>query len=193
MTDTLVNRCLAMSRRIKDSRMVHEVSYKLGEEFGELSQELLIAAGKHYKKPGKDGVIGEALDMIVCLIDLIYCHQHDVTEEQLAEMIQRKLDKWAEKAEQMLPGCTVVRDGFFDELEFVEVGDNKAVFNRSDGSLEFMEMQEFNSCMFHIEKRILKGRFEYNENGTIVMKLVVFGDINEARKEYENDMGTINR
>lgn len=140
-TTTLVNRCLAMSRRIKDSRQVHEVQYKLTEEFGELGQELLIAAGKHYKPAGKDGVIGEALDMIVCLIDLIYCHQCDVTEEQLVEMIQKKLDKWAEKSEQMQPGSTKTADGFFNVLKFLGCRDQTAVFERTDGSIELIDIR----------------------------------------------------
>jgi len=185
MTDTLVNRCLAMSRRIKDSRTPSDIFFKLGEEFGELSQELLIQAGKHYKPAGKDGVIGEALDMIVCLIDLIHRHQNDVTEEQLAEMIQKKLNKWAEKSEQMYPGSTK-HDAFIDELKFVEFSDPNVVFERPNGAFEFMLNSEFQKVVFFMDKAKLKGRFEYSEeDGTIIMAKAIVGDLDHARKEYE--------
>lgn len=191
MTDTatLVNRCLAMSRRIKDGRTIPDIQYKLSEEFGELGQELLIAAGKHYKKPGKDGVIGEALDIIVCCIDMIYNHDKDVTEEQLAVMIQKKLEKWLEKAEQMVPGCSNEAQSFHEELELIEIKGSNAVFGHQDGSLAFMTLEEFQKNAWHLVMGKLKGRFEYNRDGTIRLTHVVFGDLDEARKEYEESCG----
>jgi hypothetical protein len=187
MTDTLVNRCLAMSRRIKDNRSVPDVQYKLTEEFGELGQELLIAAGKHYKMPGKDGVIGEALDMIVCLIDMIYHHQNDVTEEQLAEMIQKKLDKWAEKSEQMLPGCTVERPAFHDILTVNEeqIDPNYFALTRRDGSTVFLTRAEFMRSLYSLERNQFKGRYIYTQGNVVTRTHVVFGDIDHASNEEE--------
>jgi hypothetical protein len=41
-------------------------------ELGELAEEIIIAGGRSYKAPGKDGVAGEAIDLAVCLVDLAF-------------------------------------------------------------------------------------------------------------------------
>lgn len=66
-------------------------------EIGELGEELTIESGHSYKEPGPDGVLGEAVDTIVALLDLIYVHNPEITEYQLIEMAQLKTAKWHRK------------------------------------------------------------------------------------------------
>lgn len=50
-----------------------DVFSQLIEETGELATEINIQTGfRSDKQPGKDGVIGEACDGIICQLDIIY-------------------------------------------------------------------------------------------------------------------------
>lgn len=64
---------------------------------GELSQEVMIDQGHHYKAPGKDGIIGEAVDVIVCMADMIFQADPTITEEEVQVILAKKLAKWIEK------------------------------------------------------------------------------------------------
>lgn len=86
------------SRKIKDGRTPQDVLAKSMEELGELSQEVLIAADKHYKDPGNDGIVGEAIDVMICMADMIYGQFPDIPECVVAEIMERKLIKWEEKS-----------------------------------------------------------------------------------------------
>jgi len=87
---------VAMPRRTKS-----DVFFSLVEEVGELATELAVDSG-HSKKPeGKDGITGEAVDVIICALDLIWVHNHSTTEEELEkylnEIVKTKLAKWRAK------------------------------------------------------------------------------------------------
>lgn len=94
---SLVAQILRYSKKIKTSRTKYAVTCKAMEELGECAQEVLIESGESYKEPGKDGVIGEALDTIAALVDLIYLQNSEITEEELIEQITPKLEKWQKK------------------------------------------------------------------------------------------------
>lgn len=66
-------------------------------EMGELAEEVLVSIGQSYKKPGPDGVVGEAIDVILCLLDLIHVTNPEITEEQVRDIAHRKLAKWIKK------------------------------------------------------------------------------------------------
>jgi hypothetical protein len=61
-------------------------------EMDELSDEIAIV--NKGDTPGVDGVIGEAVDIVVCLIDLIYKNNPNITTAQLQDIIKNKCDKW---------------------------------------------------------------------------------------------------
>lgn len=103
---TFITQILQNSKTIKDGRTRYAVLAKAGEELGELSQEVMISLGDHYKNPGKDGVIGEAIDLMICCTDMIYGVNPEITEEELIQISGLKLSKWKEKAELQQPGCT---------------------------------------------------------------------------------------
>jgi hypothetical protein len=84
---------MEMPRRTKS-----EVFLSLVEEVGELATELSVDSGYSKKPEGKDGITGEAVDVIICALDLIWVHNHSTTEEELekylGEIIKTKLAKW---------------------------------------------------------------------------------------------------
>ncbi|BBI90507.1 nucleoside triphosphate pyrophosphohydrolase [Tenacibaculum phage PTm1] len=70
------------------------VVLKMVEEVGELSTEVAISDGLSYKERGKDGVVGEAVDVILCAMDLIVMEQPNITQDELMEVMYRKANKW---------------------------------------------------------------------------------------------------
>jgi len=72
-------------------------------ELGELAEEVAIARGDSYKQEGEDGVVGEAVDLIVCAVDMIYVTKPSMTEEQILELVRAKCGKWLQKLEQHNP------------------------------------------------------------------------------------------
>jgi hypothetical protein len=99
VTDTFIGQILETSKNIVDGRSRYAVLAKATEELGELAQEVMIAASDHYKEPGKDGIIGEAIDVMVCCTDIIFSVDDTITEPQMQELLAKKLVKWKEKSE----------------------------------------------------------------------------------------------
>ena len=78
-----------------------EVLSALGEEYGELSTEVRIAQGLTYKKPSPDRVFGEAIDVLLVALDMIYVDNRHITEAEITTYAARKLNKWKQKVSQM--------------------------------------------------------------------------------------------
>ena len=95
---TLVNTILNASDRINNGRTVQDVLNHAITEMGELALEIQIDQGKSYKTAGEDGIVGEALDVIACMVDIIQLKMGPwAHEEKMVEWIQPKLDKWEQK------------------------------------------------------------------------------------------------
>lgn len=67
---SLVNQILSSSVAVQNDRTVQDILNHTMTELGELALEVQIDQGKSYKLPGSDGIVGEALDMIACLVDM---------------------------------------------------------------------------------------------------------------------------
>lgn len=78
-------------------RNSYQVLAKLMEEVGELAEEVNIKKGFIKKEPGKDGIKGEAIDVIQCALDIIFINDIEVTEEELESIMKSKLTKWSKK------------------------------------------------------------------------------------------------
>ena len=95
----------ALMNRIKDiqprlrgyPRSLQYPFTSLGEECGELATEIQISMGLKDKEPGPDGVVGESVDAILCLLDIIVVHQPDITSDELFVIMCKKMDKWERK------------------------------------------------------------------------------------------------
>ena len=94
---SLVTTVFATSEDIKNGRVPMTVLPFVMEEVGELALEVAIDFGISAKPEGDDGVIGEAIDSIICLLDLIKLHKPDITEYELVEVANRKCSKWRAK------------------------------------------------------------------------------------------------
>jgi len=82
------------SDSIKNNRTLSGVFYSLSEEVGELATELGIECGHINKTPGPDGILGESIDIIVCVLDLIRIKYPNVTAGQLSNIAFNKCEKW---------------------------------------------------------------------------------------------------
>jgi NTP pyrophosphatase (non-canonical NTP hydrolase) len=97
---SFVVRTLEVSQRIKNRRDPRDVLMTLVEEVGELSTEIAIASGHKNREPGADGIIGEAVDVIVAALDVIHLmyqekqYAPETIELLLLDKAQKKLDKW---------------------------------------------------------------------------------------------------
>jgi len=85
---------LKYSRRLctmNKSQIMHAIT----EETGELATEVAIDAGYKKREHGKDGIIGEAVDVIVSAVDMIYAENPHITAEEIHTLISAKRGKWA--------------------------------------------------------------------------------------------------
>lgn len=96
MTTTVVKQVLEASASIENNRTFQDILIHLMTEVGELAQEIEIEEGKSYKQPGKDGIVGEAIDVINCALDIIYQYDNMITEDELIRLNLIKLNKWKE-------------------------------------------------------------------------------------------------
>jgi len=85
------------SDQIDNGRSLNDIMLHSMTEIGELTEELIIKNGRSYKDGGDDGIVGEAIDVILCMVDMIRIHSPETTEEELRAIASKKLDKWVEK------------------------------------------------------------------------------------------------
>ena len=78
-------------------RTVDSVLASTMSELGETAVEVMIHNGQSYKQKGRDGIVGEAVDTILCLLDLIHVVDPSITEEQINEIARAKCAKWVYK------------------------------------------------------------------------------------------------
>ena len=91
---TVVKEVFKTSDEVKNVRTLQDILTHLMTEVGELAQEIEIAEGKSYKLPGKDGIVGEAIDIIACVLDIVRIHYIDIDEDMLLDVLRPKLQKW---------------------------------------------------------------------------------------------------
>lgn len=83
------------SENVHNSRTLQDVFCSIISEIGELSDELMIEDGfRCDRTPGDDGVVGEAMDTIICLLDLIHVYDPTITEKDLQKIAAAKCNKW---------------------------------------------------------------------------------------------------
>lgn len=91
---SFMEHALETTKEIKNDRTMQDILTHLMTEVGELAQEIQIAEGKSYKKHGADGVVGEAIDVIACAIDIISQYDSNLDEDMLTYILIKKLQKW---------------------------------------------------------------------------------------------------
>jgi hypothetical protein len=92
---SLVEDILKYSKEIQNGRTIDTVWKHFLSEVSELSFEVDVVNGTLLPEyGGEDGLVGEAIDGILCLVDLIYKHNPEITEEELRAIAAKKLEKW---------------------------------------------------------------------------------------------------
>lgn len=99
---TLFDVVMDTAKLIPVHRTENDILNHAMQELGELAQEIAIFRGKSLKDKGADGIIGEAIDVINCMLDIIYVHNKNVegrfvsplSENQLTEIARMKCLKW---------------------------------------------------------------------------------------------------
>lgn len=93
----MIEEIFKTSKKIVNKRNISSILIYLMEEVGELATEVNIKNGHSFKEEGKDGITGEAIDVILCAADLIYVNNPNITKEEINSIIEKKLDKWKSK------------------------------------------------------------------------------------------------
>lgn len=83
------------SDRVNDGRTNQKIYNHAMGEMVELQSELLYERAGI--APGADGIVGEAIDVIACMMDIIRKNYPDITEEQLEDIMLEKCTKWERK------------------------------------------------------------------------------------------------
>lgn len=81
------------SNKIKNGRTYLDATRHAEGELVELYEEIQkVATGQ---PEGSDGIVGEAIDIIACLLDVIFLKQPDITNDEITAIMLRKCQKWA--------------------------------------------------------------------------------------------------
>ena len=109
-----IENILQVCRTIKHNRTIETAFKHLKGEVTELKDE--ISSVMNDQNPGPDGVIGEAVDCILCLVDIIYQEDSSITTYEINKVIHDKLEKWKrvygidEEQKRLLDLCTAESD-----------------------------------------------------------------------------------
>jgi NTP pyrophosphatase (non-canonical NTP hydrolase) len=80
------------------TRNTDAILKSLMEEVGELATELAIEDGTKNREASPDGVEGEAIDVLVVIVDLLHLRfGKKLYSEEFLKRVQTKLDKWEGK------------------------------------------------------------------------------------------------
>ena len=88
MNNGIIETILDTCGEIKNDRTIYSIVHHLKGEVIELEDELYLDT------PGEDGIIGEAVDVILCAVDAIHKDNPNVTPEEIMAVVVRKLEKW---------------------------------------------------------------------------------------------------
>lgn len=94
MTDPLIHLVRLFSQEIQNDRTLRSVFEHGQGEMVELDEE--ITKVEQGQAEGVDGVVGEAIDVILCKLDLIFQKVPDISDEVILEIAAKKCLKWAE-------------------------------------------------------------------------------------------------
>jgi len=101
MTQTLLKQILETSVRIKNDRDPRDVLMTIVEEVGELATEIAITTGHKKRDASDDGVLGEAIDVIIAAADIIHLilgkeleFDTETIERIVMDRAKLKLEKW---------------------------------------------------------------------------------------------------
>lgn len=93
----MINKILSVSKEVQNGRNLRTVMNALIEETEEVDEEVDIALEMLDGPHGEDGVFGEAIDVMLCAIDLMYVDNPNITPEAIEAYAMKKLKKWKDQ------------------------------------------------------------------------------------------------
>ena len=90
----LLSMVRAYSDAVQDGRTTSDILGYLLDEVDELTHEVDTT-----DEPGEDGVAGEAIDVMLCAIDMVFKARPDWTDEDILAYAERKCQKWVRKSQ----------------------------------------------------------------------------------------------
>lgn len=96
MIERVLATCAVMRAKNNDGASWNEMDIfqHLQGEVEELEEEIYALDPDSGVAAGEDGVVGEAVDVILCAIDLIHNVHPEFTTDDINEVVNRKLAKW---------------------------------------------------------------------------------------------------
>lgn len=80
------------SKRVQNGRTVQDAFDHMVKEVHELDVEVQrFIAGQ---PEGEDGIIGEAMDVISCALDVVFLAKPGTVNEEMREVLLNKMQKW---------------------------------------------------------------------------------------------------
>lgn len=119
---SILSKVYETGNRIKNNRNISGIFMQAVSEMGELGEEVRIKTDKSYyrKDEGKDGILGEACDVIIALTDLLNIAGY--TLEDIDRVISSKLNKWEYKANDKKVMVNIAKcDGDVGNFDYVKM------------------------------------------------------------------------
>lgn len=92
-----LDKIIEQIRKIEKERNIQSSLIYALVELAELGEVFLQESGHSNKPPTEDGVIGEAIDVMVCMLDIIQLYSAEITGEEIETIMKAKITKWANK------------------------------------------------------------------------------------------------
>jgi len=83
---------IALCRQVENKRKIKDIFQHANFEMDELDEEIFNLEEGFGE--GDDGVVGEAVDVILCMLDIIAMHDPDINMEVLEQVMHKKYSKW---------------------------------------------------------------------------------------------------
>lgn len=87
---------------IQNGRTIKDAARHTGLELEELNEE--IEKKEQGLVAGPDGIVGEAIDIIACALDIIFVEAPETTNEEICAILLRKCEKWARRYKDSVDG-----------------------------------------------------------------------------------------
>lgn len=116
---TLISVILEASQQVDvydSKRTRYSVLADATSGLGQLAGEVAIVEGNSFKEASEDGLVGQAVDTILAIVDLIYKHQPNITEDDLVALALQKgstriNDLIQHQVDSLLPVSTITQSG----------------------------------------------------------------------------------
>jgi len=90
------------AREINNGRTLFDIHAHGEREMVELKDELI--ADVDQSDHGSDGVVGEAIDVIACMLDAIFVYRPETTDEEITAILLTKCQKWSRRYRDSVEG-----------------------------------------------------------------------------------------